>query len=334
MTDASAILVLVETADGQPIPLGHELLGLARSLGDVSGGDVVAVVLGSGLGNLGGDLVARGADRVCLVDDTALGAYQADAWMPDVVAATRSVEPTLVLIGHTSLGADLAPRLAFRLDAAVTTACVDVVAEAGKLLFTRACYGGNAREVASFTTGPVVATIKPKAQQALEPDPTRDGEVVRLASVLEPETVRTRITNQVRDAAEDVPLEAADVIVAGGGGMKGPAGFQVAHTLAALLGGAVGASRVACDLGWCPPSYQIGLSGRTVAPELYVAVGISGAGHHLAGCANAKTIVAINTDADAPIFKAARFGIVGDCHRVMPALIEAIEATRGSRSGA
>ena len=329
MTDAPAILVLVETADGEPIALGDELLGLARRLGDVSGGDVVALVLGSGLGDLGADLVARGADRVCLVDDAALGAYQADAWLPDLVATTRSVEPVLVLIGHTSLGADLAPRLAFRLDAPVTTACVDVVAEGGKLLFTRPCYGGNAREVASFTTAPVIATIKPKTQQAREPDPTTDGEIVRLASVLEPETVRTRITNQVHDAAEAVPLEAADVIVAGGGGMKGPAGFEVAHTLAALLGGAVGASRVACDLGWCPPSYQIGLSGRTVAPDLYIAIGISGAGHHLAGCGNAKTIVAINSDPDAPIFKAARFGIVGDCQRVMPALIEAIQAAIG-----
>lgn len=226
MTDSSAILVLVETADGRPIPLGHELLGLARRLSDAGGGDVVALVPGSELGDIGADLVARGADRVCLVDDAALAAYQADAWMADTVAAAQSTTPGLILLGHTSLGADLAPRLAFRLGGAVTTGCIEVAAESDKLLFTRPCYGGNALEVASFTTTPFVATIKPKTQQPLEPDPAREGDVLRLASVLEPGNVRTRIKQRMLNAAEEVPLEAADVIVAGGGGMKGPAGLS------------------------------------------------------------------------------------------------------------
>lgn len=326
---ASGVLVVVECEGGAPVSLSLEVLGLARRLGDALGGQVAALALGHGLGAVGAALLARGADRVYLADDPAFAPYQADAWMPDAVETARAVAPAVILIGHSTAGADLAPRLAFRLDTAVATACTEVALEADRLRFTRPCYGGKAREVASFNAAPVVATIQPKSQEALAPDPTRRGEIVPVASVLTPEAVRTRITGRVRDQADAVPLESAEVIVAGGGGLKGPDGFRGLHALADALGGAVGASRVACDLGWCPASYQIGLSGRTVAPELYLAVGISGAGQHLAGCANSKAIVAINSDPEAPIFTAARFGVVGDCHQIMPALLEAVKKVKG-----
>ena len=326
---ASGILVVVECDGGQVSSLSTGLLGLARRLCAAAGGTVTALVLGSGLGEVGAELIARGADRVGLVEDSSLDPYQADAWLPDLVKIARSLAPAAILIGHSTVGADLAPRLAFRLDSAVATACIKVTMETGKLLFTRPCYGGKAHEVASFVAAPVVATIQPKTQEPLAPDPARGGEVIAVTSVLNPDAVRTRIIERVRDQADAVPLESARVVVAGGGGMKGPDGFRAAHALADSLGGAVGASRVACDLGWCPASYQIGLSGRTVAPQLYLAIGISGAGQHLAGCANAKTIVAINSDPDAPIFKAARFGIVGDCHQIIPAPTDAIKSVKG-----
>ncbi len=325
---ASGILVIIETEAGVAAPLGYEILGLARRLGDEQGHDVTAMVLGTGLGEAGKDLPSRGADRVVRIDHPALGNYQADAWLPDIAKTARKLAPALVLSGHSIVGLDLAPRLAFRLESAVTTACIEVAAKDGKLMFTRNCFGGKAREVSSFRTATVVATILPKSQEALPPDPARSGEIVDQNSVLDANAIRTRIVERVRDANTSAALETANIIVAGGGGMKGPDGFRKAGELASALGGAVGASRLACDLGWCAPGLQIGTSGRTVAPELYFAIGISGAVHHIAGCANSKAIVAINSDADAPIYAFSRFGIVGDCHDLMPALTAAVEATK------
>jgi len=321
-----SILVVAEIADGRPIGLTHEMLGRARELADASGGTVIAGVLGNGVEGVGADLTAHGADRVFVVDSPLLAGYQADAWLPDLVNMIRQAQPDAVMVGHTPLGADLAPRLAFRLGTAIATSCIAVSAADGKFLLTRPCYGGKAHEVVSIATSPAVFTIKPKSFAPRAPRDNATGEVVRLDSVLDPAGVRTKVREVRRDASDGARLESANIVVAGGGGMRGPQGFELAARLADLLGGAVGASRVACDLGWCPPSYQVGLSGKTVAPELYIAIGISGAGQHMAGCANAKNIVAINSDADAPIFKFATYGVVGDCHVLMPALIEQIEA--------
>ena len=324
MADSSGILVVVETADGQPVELVFEMLGLARRLADGAGGAVTAAALGTGLDGIGEVLVARGADRVLIVDDAAFADYQADAWLPDLATFVTDTTPAAVLIGHTVSGADLAPRLAFRLDTAVATGCEAVDIVNGRPHMTRACFGGNAREVVSFTTIPAVVTIRAKTQESLEPDAGRKGDIEFVAPVLEAGSVRTRIVGRERERARGVRLENADVVVAGGRGVGGPEGFGPLDELARLLGGAVGASRVACDLGWCPPSYQIGLTGRTVAPELYLAVGISGAGQHMAGCGAARNIVSINSDPDATIFGSSRFGVVGDCREVIPALVEEI----------
>jgi electron transfer flavoprotein alpha subunit len=321
-------MVIAETVKTRPVSLAYEMLGLARGLADQQGGTVAACVLGCALEEAAENLIKHGADTVYLVDAECLADYQADSWLPDLLAVIAHSRPKAVIVGHSSVGADLAPRLAFRLDSAVVTACIDARVHDDKLHLTRPCYGGKANEVVSVSTSPVVFTIKAKSFEAL---PRRDnamGSIVRMTSVLDPTTVRTKVREVRRNPSEGVTLESARAIVAGGGGMKGPAGFELAERLARLLDGAVGASRVACDLGWCPPSYQIGLSGKTVAPELYVAIGISGTGQHMAGCANAKTIVAINTDRDAPIFRFARYGVVGDCHRMMLALIEQLETRR------
>lgn len=328
MTSAFVSFVVVEVCDGRVMPLCHEMLGLARDLAGVDAGGVHACVLGSDLDGVADELIAQGADQVHLIDAPCLATYQSDAWLPDLAAAVGRVCPDAVFVGHSAVGVDLAPRLAFRLGTTVATGCNHARIEQGKLLVTRPCYGGKAEEVVSFRTSPAVVTVKPSCFTALAGGTDRRGKLSRFPSVLDPESVRTRVREARRTPGDAARLETAKTIVAGGGGMQGPQGFVLAGRLAELLGGAVGASRVACDLGWCPRSWQIGLSGWTVAPELYVAIGISGAGQHMAGCSNSKTIVAINTDRDAPIFKYARYGIVGDCHELMPALVKQIEATR------
>lgn len=328
MGDRGKFFVLVEAVDGRAIDLAYEMLGLARRLADASGGTVEACVLGSGLDGVGEDLLAHGAARACLIDAPLLAERQAEAWLPDLVAAIKRTQPQAVIVGHTALGAELAPRLAFRLDTAVVTGCIDVSATGGQFHLTRPCYGGKAHEVVTIRVSPAVFTVKSKCFEPLPEQKALEGEVVRVNSILDPASLRTKVREVRRDDAGDARLESAGVVVAGGGGMKGAQGFELARRLAELLGGAVGASRVACDLGWCPPSCQVGLSGKTVAPQLYIAIGISGTGQHMAGCVNAKNIVAINTDRDAPIFRFARYGIVADCHDVMPALIETLESRR------
>ena len=324
------VIAIIEREEGALTPLTLELVGLTQRLAGAMGGKAVAVCLGAGLGDaVAQELIAYGADVVHTVDHELFEPYQADAWLPDLMAIASDTEPAAILIGHTNSGADLAPRLAFRLGSTVATACVGVDIEEGSLRFTRPCYGGNAREQISFETSPGVATIKAKSFDPLPEDGSRTGETVEREASITEDQVRTRVISRDTENVAGVRLESANVIVAGGRGIGGPDGFEEAKELAGVLGGAVGASRVACDLGWCPPSYQIGLSGKTVAPELYIALGISGAGQHMAGCGNAKTIVAINTDEDADIFGSARFGIIGDCREILPHLVEEMRKAKG-----
>ncbi|RPI40951.1 MAG: electron transfer flavoprotein subunit alpha/FixB family protein, partial [Betaproteobacteria bacterium] len=242
-----------------------------------------------------------------------------EARLPSIAAACGLIRPAVVLIAHGVMGAELGPRLAFRLDGAAATGCVDVTVEAGAVRCTRPCYGGLAREVNDYAQGPVVATIR---SGVFEPASAIDGRKARIEELgaVDAAASSVRLLERISEPAEGVRLEDARIVVAGGRGLEGPEGFAVLQELAAELGAAVGSSRVPCDLGWCPHSWQIGLTGKTVTPELYIAVGISGAGHHMAGCGNAKTIVAINSDPEAAIFQDARFGVVGDYREVVPAL--------------
>lgn len=313
----SGALVVVELAQGKPVAVSLELLGLARSVAAQAGGGVSALVF-SGDRAIAAALIARGADKVYAVAEPAAADYNSDTWLAYAERAVSATGASLVLAAHTTKGADLAPRLAFRLKSAAATGCVAITAEVGTLRFTRPCYGGNARETLSFKTLPAVATVRGGGYDAVPADPARRGEIVALGGGLP--ASRLRVIERRRESAEQVRLEDARVIVAGGRGLNGPEGFQVLGELAGALGGSVGASRVPCDLGWCPHSMQIGLTGKTVTPDLYVAVGISGASHHMAGCGSARNIVAINTDPEAAIFRDARFGVVGDFQKIVPAL--------------
>lgn len=322
MNDAPCILVVAELAQGKASKLTGELLGLARGLAAASGGVVAAALLTSSTDGIAEELIAFGADRVYVMEHEMFGDYHSEAWVGGAAQVCEQVVPEAVLIGHDASGADLAPRLAFRRGTAVATGCVEVTFTEGKLHFTRPCFGGNARETVSFKTVPAVATVRPRCYEALAPDAARSGEVTRIAVRLGDEVQRVRTVERRRDANDGARLEDARIVVAGGRGLDGPEGFRLLEQLAGVMGGAVGASRVPCDLGWCPRPWQIGLTGRTVRPELYIAVGISGAGHHMAGCGNAKAIVAVNTDPQAAIFKEARYGVVGDYQEFIPAFID------------
>jgi len=324
---ASGVMVVAELSGGRPTALARELLGLARRLVESIGGTVCAACPGAD-GKALAELIAHGADRVFAADEPALADYESDGWTDLVAAAVRDARPAAVLIGHTTSGADLAPRLAFRTEAGVATGCVAVDADDGALRFTRPCYGGNVRETVSFRTPVAVATVRGGCYDARPHDPRREGEIANIE--LDRSARRARVIERRRESGGDVRLEDARVVVAGGRGLDGPEGFELLAELARELRGAVGASRVPCDLGWCPHSMQIGLTGKTVTPELYIAVGISGAGHHMAGCGNARNIVAINTDADAAIYKDARWGVVGDYRKILPPFIAAIRSLRSA----
>ena len=325
MTDNNnGVLVVVEMVESQPIDLGLEMLALARRLTDSMGGTVTAVAFGTGLETAGEILTAYGADQVLINDNAIFANFHAEAWLPDLSKIVAEVAPAIVLIGHSLSGTDLAPRLAFRLDVDVATGCESIDIINGRPHMTRSCFGGLAREVVTFNKTPAVATIRSKTQQALTPMMERAGEVKHVSSILDVNSIRSRVVNREREKAVGVKLESAKIVIGGGLGLGGPEGFNTLNEIAELVDGAVGASRAACDLDWCPRSYQIGVTGRTVAPELYLAVGISGASHHMAGCGNSKTIVSINSDPDAAIFKSSRFGIVGNSQEIMPALVEEI----------
>jgi electron transfer flavoprotein alpha subunit len=316
----NGVLVIVELAGGKPPGASLELLALARKL---CGNATVAVLSPGADAATAQGLISRGADRVYITHNNPAAAdYHSDSWTGCAERLARELNPAVILAAHNSTGADLAPRLAFRLGVACATGCVAVGDHDGTLHFTRPCYGGNAREVLSFKTSPAVATVRAGIYDALSADATRRGEVI----AIELPPSRVRVIERRRDAGGAQRLEDATVIVAGGRGLNGAEGFKLLESLAETLGGAVGASRVPCDLGWCSHAMQIGLTGKTVTPELYIAVGISGASHHLAGCGNAKTIVAINTDAEAAIFREAKFGVVGDYAKVVPALTAAVKA--------
>ncbi|MBI1886708.1 MAG: electron transfer flavoprotein subunit alpha/FixB family protein [Chloroflexi bacterium] len=322
---AEGVLVIGEaTEDGQLAPITAELLGAARRLAGAVGGGVICALLGSGVEGLAKEAAAFGADKVFVADNALLKEYQGDAYVPIAERICKEQSPALVLLGQTMLGRDMAPRLAARLGTAVAMDCIDVAAGGGKVVATRPCYGGSAQAQYSFNTSPQIVTLRAKSQDPAPRDDSRQGEAVKVDADVNPESVRTRIVDRRKEKSEGVRLEDAPVVVSGGRGLGGPEGFKPLEELAEALGGAVGASRAVCDLGWYPVAHQVGLTGKVVTPDLYIAVGISGASQHMAGISQVKNIVAINKDPDASIFKVARFAVVGDWKEIIPAFTEKV----------
>jgi electron transfer flavoprotein alpha subunit len=271
--------------------------------------------------HIAAEAITYGADKVYVVDDPLLKDYRTDAYVAVVEKVAKQANPRILLMGQTTIGRDLAPRAAFRLSTAVTLDCIalEIDASTKQLLQTKPVYGGNARAIYTMETLPQMATVRAKAMSALAPDSTRKGEVVTIAAGLDPAAIKTVVLQKVVQEVEGIKLEDASIIVAGGRGIGGPEGFKQLEELAKLLKGAVGATRPPCDAGWVPDTIQIGLTGKIVSPDLYIAVAVSGASQHLAGCSGSKNIVAINRDPEANIFKEARFGVVGDWKKIIPA---------------
>lgn len=318
MADA---LVIGEIADGAAASATLECVAAARSLGVER---VYALLPGPGAEDAAADVIAGGADVVYAAAD----AEELDAQVNAAQAAAAQCGARYAIGAKTLAGRDVMPRLAFRLGTALASDCSAVALDGdGRLLATRPVYGGNAEAVVACVRDPAVASLRPKSVDPLPPDSSRSGETLPLTFDA---NVRTRTLERVEEAVEGVRLESAKAVVSGGRGLGGPEAFDnELRELAAMLGGAVGASRAACDAGWVPANYQVGLTGKTVTPDLYVAVGISGASQHMAGCGAAKTLVAINKDAGANIFKEARFGVAGDWRKVLPAFIEQLHELMG-----
>lgn len=325
------VLVFGEMTDDGLASVTGELLAVARSLADESGDSVAAALLASDVGSAADDAVALGADAVYKVEDALLAEPQIDAHLAAFESVCRSVSPSVVLVGRTPLGRDVGPRLAFRLGAAVAQDCVEVSInpDTGRVNAVRPVYGGNAMSRVSFSgDGAQVVIVRPKTFEAAEPDAARSGEISDFDAGLDESAIKARLVETVQQQAEGVRLEDAGVVVSGGRGLGGPEPFETLRSLSDMLGGALGASRAACDAGWIDHSHQVGLTGKTITPDLYITVGISGASQHMAGCSASKNIVAINRDEDANIFKSATYGVVGDWNRVLPSFIETVRELR------
>ncbi|MDI6871070.1 MAG: electron transfer flavoprotein subunit alpha [Bacillota bacterium] len=327
---ARDLWVFAEQRDGRVAEVVFELLGEGRKLADKLGQKLVAVLLGSGTGDAVAELSARGADRIHVFDDPRLARFADDLYTSALVDLIKRERPAAVLYGATAIGRTLAPRVAARLRTGLTADCtgLDIDPETKNLLQTRPAFGGNIMAtIICPDHRPQMATVRPNILEKATPVPGRQAEVIR-HQVPEGVDLLSRILEVVETPGEEINIAEADVVVSGGRGMGDPKHFAMLEELAHLLGGAVGASRAAVDAGWYPYSHQVGQTGKTVAPKVYLACGISGAVQHLIGV-QAEIVVAINRDANAPIFEVATYGIVGNVHDVVPALIAEIKRRRG-----
>ncbi len=327
MSDNKGVVVYCELKEGKIMPIAAEGLGIGRKLADSLGQELAAIILGSGVGSLAQQAIALGADRVYAVDDAQLKEYQPDVYISILENAAKQIKPLIMIMGQTDAGREIAPRLAFRLGTVAILDCVDldIDSELKRLLQTKPVYGGNAQAVFVTEADPQIVTIRTKAMEAPEPDASRKGEVVNIKAEIDTATVKTKIVQSVAEEVAGMKIEDASIVVSGGRGIGSTEGFKQLEELAALMKGAVGASRPPCDNNWIPDTAQVGLTGKIIAPDVYIAVAISGSSQHMSGCSGAKTIVAINKDKEANIFRYARYGVVGDWKKVLPAFQEKLK---------
>jgi len=337
MSKKIMVLILGELVKGNLSNITREMLGGGRGLADSVNGRLALLLLGDKLELVAEEAIAYGADDVYLAENTQLGIYQADAYLQIIEKTVKDVEPEILLMGQTSIGRDLAPRLAFRLGTGLCMDCVrlDIEPISGIIHMTRPVYGCKALAVMICKTKPQMASIRPGTMKSGEQDRSRKGRVHALATDIDTSQIRVKVTAKVAERMDSVSLEDAKVIVCGGRGMGSSDSFSILEDLARLLGGAVGASRPPCDAGWISSTRQIGLTGKIVSPNLYIAVAVSGSSQHMAGCAESHTIVAINKDPEANIFVMAHYGVVGDYREILPPFIrhtrEILEGKGGLR---
>ena len=317
---ANNVLVFAEQRDGVLKKVAFEMLGAGSGLAAALGGKVEAALLGANLDALPDTLAQHGASKVYVADDPALAPYSSEGYANTLAALIQELEPAIVLIGATAMGKDLAPRLAANLGTGLASDCTALEIEDGRLVATRPIFAGKALARVKLNGDPQMATLRPNVLAAPEPDLAAEAVVEPVSATVG--EIRARVVDVVAAGEGEIDVAEADIIVSGGRGVGGPEGFEPIRSLAKTLGAAVGASRAAVDAGWIEHAHQVGQTGKTVTPNLYIACGISGAIQHLAGMKTAKVIVAVNKDAEAPIFKIANYGIVGDLFETVPALEE------------
>lgn len=325
---ARKVLVLGEVRDGSLRNVSFEAIAAGKTVAE--GGEVIGVLAGKEVSALGQEMIQYGADKVIVVEHDKLDQYTSDGYSQALMAVIDQEKPEGIIFGHTALGKDLSPKLASKLSTGLISDATDLEEAGGNLVFTRPIYSGKAFEKKIVTDGLIFATIRPNNIEPVAKDESRSGDVSSLT--VDITDLRTIIKDVVRKASEGVDLSEAKVIIAGGRGVKSEDGFEPLKELADVLGGAVGASRGACDADYCDYSLQIGQTGKVVTPDLYIACGISGAIQHLAGMSNSKVIVAINKDPEANIFNVADYGIVGDLFEVVPMLTEEFKKLKVSSS--
>ena len=325
LTDWSGVWVYAEYRHGRTAPVAFELLGVGRKLADERSVKLAAVLLGSNLAGQAEELIAAGADVVYRVDDPSLAHFTDDAYGNVLTDLIREHKPEIVLAGATAIGRSFIPRVATSLATGLTADCTDLAirAEDGALLQTRPAFGGNIMAtIVCPHTRPQIATVRPMVMKPLARDAARQGAIIDVKPAAARMKSRVRVIESVMEEQDQVNLCEADVVVAGGRGLDDAKGFAQIRELADVLGGAVAASRAAVDSGWIGYPHQVGQTGKTVAPKLYIACGISGAIQHLVGMQSSETIIAINKDPNAPIFDVATYGVVGDLFEIVPKLTE------------
>jgi electron transfer flavoprotein alpha subunit len=330
LQEYQGIWVFIEHKDDGVVPVSLELLGAGRALADKRGVELAGVLIGENVKQLTDTVFEYGADKVYLYENPIFKHYRTESYMQAVIQCCQKYKPEIFLYGATSTGKDLASAVATDLATGLTadTTMLDVDVETGLLQASRPAFGGNIMAtILCKKHRPQMATVRPKVMKALAPEKGRGGEIIEEALSITEDDLRTKVIDIVRETTKKVRIDEADIIVAGGKGLKDRHGFEICHQLAEVLGASVGASRDAVEAGWIAHQHQVGQTGVTVTPKIYFAIGISGAIQHLVGMQNSGMIIAINKDPDAPIFQACHYGIVGDAFEVVPLLMEAFKNT-------
>jgi len=323
----SGVWVFAEQREGQIMPVVFELLGEGKKLAGEIGTELCAVLCGSNVKELVNELFAYGADKVYIADNEELKTYRTDAYVKVIFDAIKTYKPEIVLFGATHIGRDLAPCLAVKTGTGLTADCtkLEIDPEDKKIKQTRPAFGGNLMAtIVCPNHRPQMSTVRPGVMEKLLRDPNRKGIVVPLSVCFTEDEIRTKVIEIIKSAGETASLTDAEIIVSGGKGLGGPEGFDLLRKFAKKLGGTIASSRACVDAGWIDHSFQVGQTGTTVKPKIYFACGISGAIQHIAGIQNAKCIIAINKNENAPIFDVADYGIVGDLYKVIPAIMDCL----------
>ncbi len=324
LADYKGVWVFIEHERGKIAKVSFELLGVGRQLADDLGCELCGMLMGHGVEDFAKEAIAYGAEKVYYIDDPVLEKYRTEPYGRGAISLIRKYKPEIVLYGATTQGRDFAGNVATTLYTGLTADCtgLDIDPETKLLRQTRPAFGGNIMAtILCPRTRPQMATVRPKVMPMPEKDDSRQGKIIKETLGMSEDEIRTKVLDFI-ESEQKVNLLEADIIVSGGRGLGKPENFKLIRELADVLGAAVGASRATVDAGWIPYEHQVGQTGKTVRPKIYIACGISGAIQHLAGMKTSDVIVAINKDPDAPIFKVATYGIVGDLFQVVPALTE------------